>query len=47
MRERVGTVLQGVGLAVAAVSVGAIYAPAGGIVAAVGLVLFGLAAEKD
>ena len=47
MKDRVGTVLQGVGLMVAALSVGAIYAPAGGIVAAIGLVLFGIAAEKD
>ena len=47
MKDRVGTVLQGLGLAVAALSVGLIYAPAGGIVAAAGLVLFGLAVEKD
>lgn len=39
--------LQAAGLAVASLSVGLIYAPAGGVVAAVGLVLFGLAAEKD
>lgn len=45
--KRIGTVLQGLGLAVAALSVGLIYAPAGGIVAAAGLILFGVAAEKD
>lgn len=45
--KRIGTVLQGLGLTVAALSVGLIYAPAGGIVAAAGLILFGLAAEKD
>jgi hypothetical protein len=42
-----GTVLQSFGLLVAAFSVGVIYAPAGGIVAAIGLILFGIAAEKD
>lgn len=47
MKDRVGTVLQGLGLAVAALSVGLIYPPAGGIVAAIGLVLFGIAVEKD
>lgn len=47
MKDRVGTLLQGLGLAVAALSVGLIYAPAGGIVAAVGLILFGIAAEKE
>ena len=39
--------LQAVGVAVSALSVGLIYVPAGGIVAAAGLVLFGLALEKD
>lgn len=47
MKDRVGTVLQALGLAVASLSVGLIYPPAGGIVAAVGLVLFGIAVEKD
>ena len=47
MKDYLGTMLQGFGLMLAAVSVGAIYAPAGGIVAAIGLVLFGIAAEKD
>lgn len=45
--RKFGTVLQGAGLAVLALSVGFIYPPAGGIVAAVGLVLFGIAVEKD
>jgi len=47
MRTRIATILQAAGLAVAALSTGAIYAPAGGLVAAIGLVLFGLAAEKE
>lgn len=47
MRKSIATILQAAGLAVAALSTGAIYAPAGGLVAATGLVLFGLAAEKD
>lgn len=47
VKGRVGTVLQATGLCVLSLSVGLIYAPAGGIVAAAGLVLFGIAAEKD
>lgn len=47
VKDRVGTVLQAAGLAVLSLSVGFIYPPAGGIVAAAGLVLFGLAVEKD
>lgn len=43
----IGSVLQAVGLVVGCVSVGFVFAPAGGLLFAVGLVVFGLSFERS
>ena len=43
----IGSVLQAVGLLVGSVSVGFVFVPAGGMLFAVGLVVFGLGLERS
>lgn len=46
-RRLIGSVLQVSGVVVASVSAYSIYAPAGGLFFAVGLIVFGLSVEKS
>lgn len=43
----IGSVLQALGLLVGSVSVGFVFVPAGGLLFAVGLVVFGLSFERS
>jgi hypothetical protein len=47
VKQKIATAIQVVGAVIAAVSVGLVYIPAGGLVLATGMIIFGLAMERS